>query len=618
MLGPVATEADIERMESVPLDVGMPFETTYDLLRRSADLFADRPALLPLHLETPQGPGVSYRELLAGVVTAAAQFRRHGLAAGETVAIVLPNFVETHFAIWGAEAVGRACLINPFLEAEHIAAIMKATQARLAVVEAAGDGRAASPRVAAALEMAPDVTTAILVTTRFGDEAGTVRPGDSRPLPARVARAAFDGPDAPPSADLPVTATPSGLASYLHTGGTTGAPKVAARTHWNEASQGWTFSGVAGLVETDVLLCGLPLFHSNGVTVTGVAPFARGACVLLATPDGYRDPRLIERFWAVARKHRVTHFAGVPTIYSRLLETFDAPAPSLKFGICGAAPLSIDLFRTFERRTGVRILEGYGLTEAGCVSTLNPLSGVSRVGSIGLRLPYQRLKTVRARSHGAWVDCADGETGVLAIQGPNVFDGYVDPRHNTDAFTPDGWLVTGDIGRIDADGFVWLAGRAKDVIIRGGHNVDPSVGESALHAHPAVALAAVVGGPDANLGEVPIGYVTLRAGLSASPQALLDHARRTASERAAAPVRVEILPDLPLTPVGKIFKPALRRRAAQTAVEHTLRDLACEGRVEQDAHGLLSCILTSATESARREAVARLSRLAPQMSIEAP
>jgi fatty-acyl-CoA synthase len=232
-----------------------------------------------------------------------------------------------------------------------------------------------------------------------------------------------------------------------------------------------------------------------------------------------------------------------------------------------------EVFRRFEALTGVKILEGYGLTEGTTASVLNPPAGERRIGAIGLRAPYQQVKVAvvgaggRAAQGRIERDAAPGEIGVVVMRGPQVFPGYLNPRDNAGAWAEDAaghrWLNTGDLAKSDAEGYLWLSGRAKDLIIRGGHNIDPQVIEEAMCRHPAVAIAAAVGQPDAYAGEVPMCYVVLREGTKASEAELLEFGRGAVPERAAAPVRVEIMGGMPVTAVGKIFKPTLRYRAIE-------------------------------------------------------
>jgi fatty-acyl-CoA synthase len=298
--------------------------------------------------------------------------------------------------------------------------------------------------------------------------------------------------------------------------------------------------------------------------VTGLLPWTRGAAVVLGTPQGYRGPGVFDHFWEIVEYFRICYFAGVPTIFAALLSKpiGKNDISSLVNGLCGGAPMPVELFRDFEKATGLPILEGYGLTESACTASANPTSGERRVGSIGYRLPYQKMQAARLADNGKYLGRAEvDEVGAILIHGPNVFAGYLDEMHNRTAWVEiDGerWLNTGDLGREDADQYFWLTGRKKELIIRGGHNIDPKQIEEAIQAHPAVSLVAAIGSPDAHAGEVPVAYVQLIPGAHADAAELLDFATQYIAERPAVPKRIEIVDTLPLTAVGKIAKPALQ------------------------------------------------------------
>jgi fatty-acyl-CoA synthase len=313
----------------------------------------------------------------------------------------------------------------------------------------------------------------------------------------------------------------------------------------------------------------------------------------------------------------------VPTVYSTLLGVpiGGADVSSLRYALCGAAPMPPELIRKFEDATGVKILEGYGLTEGTCVSSVNPRDGERRVGSIGLRIPYQQMKTVALDADGRYArDCAVDEIGHLVIKGPNVFPGYKDEKANRGIWIGDGWLDTGDLARQDADGRFWLTGRQKDLIIRGGHNIDPSMIEEAMLRHPAVQMAAAVGKPDAYAGELPVVYVALREGQTATPEELQAFAKSTIAERAGVPSEVIIRQSIPVTAVGKVFKPELRHDVAKRVLEATLCGVgdgavSFEVSVRADPkHGTLATVIATprragdrSVENAVREALDRLS-----------
>ena len=311
-------------------------------------------------------------------------------------------------------------------------------------------------------------------------------------------------------------------------------------------------------------------------------------------------------------QYKAVTFSGVPTVLSMLLDipTEDIDISSLRFGICGAAPLSVELFKRFEEHSGMKVLEGYGLTEGTCASSANPFYGERKVGSIGLRLPYQQMAIFIVDDEGNFVRQAKvDEIGSVCISGPNVFKGYTDETHNKGLFPKPGWVNTGDLGRQDSDGYFWLTGRKKELIIRGGHNIDPAVIEEPLYQIPGVQVAAAVGRPDPHAGEVPVAYVQLQEGTSLSGTEILEAVEKAIGERAAVPKEIVILDELPLTSVGKIFKPALRWDATRRVYEDALKDLgnlaaSVEVNVVEDKiHGAVARISIAPGENASQKEI---------------
>lgn len=587
---PVAGAADIAAIEAAGWPADLP-ATTYEVFRRAAERFGDATALsfflaVDDHRRTRD---CSYRALFAEVTRAANVFTRLGVGPADVVAYVLPNLPETHFALWGAEAAGRALAVNPLLDADGIADILRAAKAKVVVTLAPFPTTDIPARALAAARAAETVTDVVLVDLadhvsgwkRIPARLMSLRarrgvPGAGRPRLHRYGRLAAA---APPDRLLRAAAPAAGdVSSLFPTGGTTGRPKLAVRTHANEVANAWMASRMAGDAAKpgDTAFCGLPLFHVNAALVTGLAAFLRGARVLLGTPQGYRAPGMVDRFWEIVEHHRVASFSGVPTLYAALLQKPAAGRnlSSLRYCYCGAAPMPADAIRAFEALTGVPMLEGYGLTEGTCVSSVNPLAGERRPGSVGLALPFGPVRALLRDASGAFRgDAAPGEAGAICISGPNVFSGYLggeDSGSWVDRGDGRRWFDTGDLGRIDADGYVWLTGRAKDLIIRGGHNIDPATIEDALYRHPAVELAAAVGRPDPYAGELPVVYVQLRAGAAAAEAELLAFAEAQVGERAARPKAVRVLDRLPQTAVGKIFKPTLREMETRRFVEDAL------------------------------------------------
>ena len=402
------------------------------------------------------------------------------------------------------------------------------------------------------------------------------------------------------------------LAAFVHTGGTTGAPKVAAHTHANQLACGRGIALCSGLAPGEGVLGGLPLFHVNALIVTGIAPMFSGARVVWPGPAGYRDKALYARFWQIIEHYRIAAMSAVPTVYATLAQVpVDADISTLRLPIAGAAPLPASVREAFAAHTGRRLLEGYGLTEATCASTWTR-PGEERPGSVGRVLPGQQVKAVRTGDDGSWADCAPGETGVLAIGGPAVFAGYVTdpeaggPRVSREGVVRDGWLDTGDLGRVDAGGFVYLTGRAKDLIIRGGHNIDPRVIEEALLRHPGVRGAVAVGRPDRHSGEVPVAYVVPADADQFDEADLLAWAGTAIDEPAARPKRIYPITAIPVTEVGKHFKPALIADAAVRAITDALAAAGLPDARVTAAHedGRLVVTVTGADPGRVRDAVA--------------
>ena len=296
----------------------------------------------------------------------------------------------------------------------------------------------------------------------------------------------------------------------------------------------------------------------------------------MAGPGGLPRPGLYARFWKIVEHYRIAAMSAVPTVYATLAQVpVDTDISTLRVPIVGAAPLPSSVREAFAAHTGRHLLEGYGLTEATCASTWTR-PGEERPGSVGRALPSQQVKAVTIGAHGSWADCAPGQAGELVIGGPAVFAGYVTdpdlggPRVSREGIVHDGWLDTGDLGHVDAGGFVYLTGRAKDLIIRGGHNIDPRVIEDALLRHPGVRGAVAVGRPDRHSGEVPVAYVVPADPGRFEEADLLAWASTAIDEPAARPKRIYPMTEIPVTEVGKHFKPALVADAAVRAITEAL------------------------------------------------
>lgn len=608
---PIQTIDDIRAFEQTPLAERNLPPSTYAMLQRGAARNPEKPALHFLAAGEAYSMPITwtFQQLVESITQTANMLHDLGIQPGQVVSKVLPSLPQSYFTVFGGEAAGIVNPINPLLEADTIADIMNAAGAKVLVTLAPMPGVTIWEKATSIVEKVPTLETVLAV-----DMSHTLPFLTKADLPERIAQASvldFDSTRQQYPGDYLISGReiqPDDIASYFHTGGTTGTPKIAQHTHMNEVFDSWVSGEVLGLEEDKTLFCGLPLFHVNGVIVTGLVPWGVGATVVLGTAQGYREPTLIPNFWKIVEHYKINFFSGVPTVYSMLLNVpiGEADIRSLEFAICGAAPMPVEVFQSFEQRTGLRILEGYGLTEGTCVSSVNPIHGERRVGSVGFRLPYQEMTVVKYED-GAWHECADDEIGTLVIRGANVFKGYKEERHNSGLWIDLGdgapWMNTGDMGRRDADGYFWLTGRQKELIIRGGHNIDPKLIEEPLHKHPAVALAAAVPRPDAHAGEIPVVYVQLEPGASVTEEELLQFAQEHIGERAAIPKHIQIVDSIPQTAVGKIFKPIMARWQIEQVYAQAVRALEGVEAVEVSAtadrlHGTLAHIQVTTTDEA--------------------
>ena len=558
-------------------------ESTYQLLLDAAQAWPDGIAT-----QWIPNPGAytdcltwTYTDLAGTVTRIANGLASLGVRRPDAVTLCGPNTSQLFAATLAAQAAGIAAPVNPALSGEGIAELIRRTGSRILV--AAGpelDRQLWQRLLAVAREARMNAILAVRPDGASGRPPGLATEGGVPPaylddLIAGQPSGYLAGISPPAAADL---------AAFVPTGGTTGAPKIAAHTHANQLACGRGIAESTGLIPGEAMLGGLPLFHVNALIVTGIAPLFSGGRVVWPGPGGYRDPALYEHFWRIVAHYRIAAMSAVPTVYATLARLpVNADVSSLRLPIAGASPLPAAVREAFVRRTGVGLLEGYGLTEATCASTWTR-PGEERTGSVGRALPGQQVKAVRISANGSWADCAPRETGVLVIGGPAVFAGYLTdpgpggPRVSRSAAVRDGWLDTEDLGYVDADGFVYLTGRAKDLIIRGGHNIDPRVIEEALLRHRAVAAAVAVGSPDPHSGEVPVAYVVPADPGQFDEAELLAWAGTAIGERAARPKRIYPIPAIPLTQVGKHYKPALAADAAARAVAEALANAGLQGR----------------------------------------
>ncbi|NLG45352.1 AMP-binding protein [Gordonia sp. (in: high G+C Gram-positive bacteria)] len=451
------------------------------------------------------------RRFAEAVGHAAGRLRDAGVGPGDVVGLLLPNRVELLIAVFAAWRLSAAVTpVNPAL---------------------------APPEVA-------------FQTSDAGVGVVVVEPGASVDLPGVTLIECSDLLASTTHADA-VDVQPTQVALLIYTAGTTGTPKGVMITHGNIDAMTSTFVDHFAFTADDHSLLVLPLFHANGVVLGTLSPLRAGG---QATIVGRFNA---ESFFPAVEKHRPTYFSAVPAIYAMLTALPDDVVPdtsSLRFGICGAAPMPADLIGRFEDRYGVPIVEGYGLSETTTASAINPVHGLRKPGTVGPPLPGQRIRIVDAELQ----DVPAGATGEVLIAGEVVMAGYLNRPEATADTVVDGWLRTGDVGRFDGDGCLQLVDRVKDMIIRGGENLYPKEIENQIYRHADVFEAAVVGRPHDVLGEVPIAYVSFRSGTRTTTDDVAASLREELA-KVKQPVEIIELDDIPKNPVGKIDKPALRR-----------------------------------------------------------
>lgn len=571
--------ADIERLERrLPLAEAVPVRSTYEILRNSAAAFGDRAALSFLVDADPASIPLrwTYAQLLAGIHRMANALHRLGVTPGEAVGVLLPGCLEYHLALWGGEAAAIVQPLNPLLSEDKLAALLDAAGARVLIVWGADDDagywskaqrlQARLPRLRCVLRVAPpgEAMAPALPDGMLDFATALAAEPDDRLLSGRAI-------------------APTDIAAYFHTGGTTGAPRLARHSHGAQVFTAWACVQLQGVGPDDVAINGFPLFHVAGVLPGALTALAAGMHTLIPTPALFRNREVIANYWRLVERHRATVLSAVPTVLAALANVPIAGADiaSLRYCRTGAAPLAPELARRFEAVVGLHVHESLGMTEMAGISTITPPGVVGPAGCVGFRMPYSAVKIVALDAQGGASarELPPGEPGMVLFKGPNLFSGFVDAADNDHAFTADGFLATGDLGWLDDAGRLHLSGRAKDLIIRGGHNIDPKTIEDALEAHPAVQLCAAVGAPDAYAGELPVVFATLRPGMTAAEDELLAFVAARVDEPPARPKRVTVLAQLPQTNVGKIYKPALRALAAAAVVGDACALFAREHRI---------------------------------------
>ena len=475
-------------------------------------------------IAAPHGPAVSdsrtvltNADFLDRVRAASARLAELGVGSGDVVAVALPNsaeFVVLLFAAWRRGAA--VTPVNPASTPHEVDRQVRDSHAKVLVVV----------DESSCTQLSSDIATPAVSDFARHGSADTTPPVDDA----------------------------SALALVIYTSGTTGSPKGVMLDQANIVAMSDMTCGALQLTDLDRCLLVLPLFHVNGIVVSVLSSLAAGGSVVIA--DRF-DPAV---FFDDVEKHRPTYFSAVPTILGMLAALPASHRPdttSVRFAACGAAPAPVDLLERFQARYTIPVIEGYGLSEGTCASTLNPIDGRRRAGTVGIALPGQDVRIVNSEG----TPLAPGQPGEVVVRGPNVMRGYLGRPDDTARTIVDDWLHTGDVGVLDTEGYLTLIGRSKDLIIRGGENIYPKEIEDVLTSDPSVAAAAVLGAPDERWGEVVVAFVEPEPGADIDISVLEAVCRRTLS-RFKRPSDITVVPALPRNAVGKIDKKVLRPESA--------------------------------------------------------
>jgi fatty-acyl-CoA synthase len=596
------TDEELRAFEATPYAERIAVQSTYDALRVGA---AHDPAAPAIHFlqrcepdETPLT--LSHAQFIAGVTQTANLLADLGVGPRDVVSFMLPLLPQSFFTLYGAEAAGVANPVNSLLEPGQIAEILRAAGTKVLVALAPTQGSDIWEKVERVRSELPGLK-AILQVNGAGDERNGVYSFD-----ALLPKYASDRL----TSERRIAAEDT--AAYFHTGGTTGTPKLVRHTHLNQVYQAWVVNLVLRSKPKRTILFGLPLYHVGGALTQGLATFAGGGAAVVLSPAGWRSPAAVRNIWKLVERYKPEVFGGVPTVLAASLHipVAGADISSIRYSSGGGSAIPVAVGKGLQALLGVPVLEVYGMTETSSVHTIAYTGRPIRLGSVGHAVPYSKVRVVKIDANGRYAgDCAVNEIGVVAMHGPGVFSGYLSESHNRGAFVEPGWVNSGDLGRLDEEGYLWITGRAKDLIIRGGHNIDPLPVEEILFQHPAVALAALVGQPDAYAGELPLAYVQLKPDAKTTPGELVDFVRERTPERAAVPVNVVLIDAMPLTGVGKVFKPQLRWDAARRVFADALAGLSSRTASvavavgAHPAHGSIATVTLAGVSSAERAAI---------------
>jgi fatty-acyl-CoA synthase len=569
------------------------------LLDRSPDVGAfirngmsarpEAPALIYLRTARDPAPVVTTAGEFLGLMNAIRQWlRREGVGPDDVVAVLAPNCTATAAVYWTAMSSATVLPVNLLFSRDAIVALVNAARARILFTPPPGAPGGLFEKVEGLEKSAPTLKRIVAL-----------------PLDGRVA---FDGEAICPIADRDDEAAPSPdqTAALLPTGGTTGTPKIVPLTHRNIVSSSIGAMLAAGVGSTDRFMTALPIFHVGGAFCTSLPALGAGGALVIPTAAGFRNPEVVSNQWRMIAEHGVTLGGGVPTMLAAAADVplDGADLSRLRLCIVGGSICPPEIEKRFLAVwPGDYVRQIYGMTEFAGSITQTPHDRAQEPMSAGLPVA---LAEVAVLSGGELHTGCSTPTGEILVRGPQMFSGYLGRPPETQPFY-EGWLRSGDLGRIGAHGEVYITGRAKDLIIRGGHNIDPAAIEDVALRFPGVGLAAAVGRPDPYAGETPMLFVTPAAGANIDRAALADFLQANVMEPPARPRAIEVITDMPVTPIGKIFKPRLREIAAEVAALDALAvalpGAACNVTAAHNEGGLILSVRVPASgiEAARAE-----------------
>lgn len=511
----------------------LPFKNIGHMLEKQADSFQDKTII------RFDDWNISYTELEDRSSRVASMLIDLGVQKGDRVCLMMdnsPEFLFTYFGIIRAGAI--AGPINCWWQDREISYLLNDSAAVALVFDAAYRDRID--------KLGPDASALKHIIERDGADdryisyQSLIEKRGSEPLP----EIGLDD-----------------VSTIVYTSGTTGNPKGVLLTHGNILTNSWQAGKLASISKNDVVLCFLPLFHVNGLVITGIAPIFAGAQIIL------RKNFSATEFWECVSKYGVTIFSGVPTIYQILLATpFDEKLDlsSLRYGVCGAAPMPVDTIQKFENQFNMTIIEGYGLTEGTAGATANPIDGVRKIGSIGVPFAESSVKLFDDDDN----EVPQGEVGEIVIQGGNVMKGYFNQPEETAKTLRGGWLHTGDMAYQDKDGYFFIVDRKKEMIIRGGENIYPKEVEEIIFSHPKVQEVAVVGIPDDMYGEEVMACLVPVPGATINSEEFRAWCRENMASY-KVPKYVDVREALPKNILGKILKKELKTELAKEGKVNT-------------------------------------------------